>query len=185
MKNVFLSASVPDGQRDARYGATADVAAIKAAVEALADVVAERGWRLVWGGHPTVAPMLAEAMARHGLTMSERVTVYLSREFEAVMPQEDMGERVLTERRESREASLRLMRERMIGENRFEAAVFISGMEGVEQEYALLRGLQPEVQCLPVASTGGAARRIYEAGVFDERLMKERDYAKLFASLMA
>jgi hypothetical protein len=165
MKKLLLSASVPNG--------TADSEAIRAAVSALADVVAQDAeWHLVWGGHPTITPMLAEGLARHGLRMSDRVTVYLSREFFDVMASEsvDLGVRVMTERLGSREESLRRLRERMIGENVFEAAVFIGGMAGVEQEYALLREMQPQTKCLPVASTGGAAKKIFDAGAYDDRL---------------
>lgn len=177
MKKVFLSASVPE--------VMANVEAISAAVGALMDVVArDSEWHLVWGGHPTIAPMLAKGLARHGLRMSDRVTVYLSEEFSDVMAPEsvDLGVRVMTERLGSREESLQRLRERMIGENEFEAAVFIGGMEGVEQEYRLLREMQPEVKCMPVASTGGAAKRIFDAGAFDKRL-GNGEYRALFEAL--
>ena len=177
MRKVFLSASVPKG--------ATDVEDIRAAVAALVDVVVKRPeWRLVWGGHPTVTPMLAEALERHGLRMSDRVTVYLSEEFRDVMAPEsvDLGVRVMTERLGSREESLHRLRERMIGENVLAAAVFVGGMAGVEQEYELVRQMQPEAKCLPMASTGGAAKAIFERGGFDARL-GTREYREVFEEI--
>jgi len=142
MKKIFLSASVPEHN--------ANKEAIKEAVWEVVDTVAKDAeCRLVWGGHPTITPMLQEGFARCGMHLSGRVTVYLSREFEDVMPADnvDMGVRIYTERRSNREESLRLMREKMIGENDFEEGVFIGGKEGVDEEYRMFRAMHPETKC--------------------------------------
>ena len=81
------------------------------------------------------------------------------------------------------EESLRRLRERMIGENELEAAVFVGGMAGVEQEYELVRQMQPEAKCLPVASTGGAAKAIFERGGFDARLGTS-EYREVFEEIV-
>ena len=54
------------------------------------------------------------------------------------------------------------MRERMISENEFAAAVFIGGMEGIKAEYDMFISKHPTALILPIASTGAATKLIYE-----------------------
>lgn len=189
VKNIFLSASVPREERDPIYFGTADVIAIREAVIALAStVLANKEYHLIWGGHPSITPLIALVLERYGLKMSDRVTLYQSKEFEKDFPpeNEDVGIRVITDKKENRAASLLLMRQRMIGNHKYEAAVFIGGMEGVQDEYAMFRDLHHGVTCLPIASTGAAARMLFEEhlGEFDERLMTELSYTSLFKELL-
>ena len=74
----------------------------------------------------------------------------------------------------------------MIGENDYYAAVFIGGMEGVEKEFEMFKELHPDVPCLPIASTGAAAKILYNEhlGEFDERLLTEMSYTSLFKELL-
>lgn len=74
----------------------------------------------------------------------------------------------------------------MIGENDFVAAVFIGGMEGIEKEYDLFKEYHPNAPCLPIASTGAAAKILYDEhpGEFDERLLSELSYTSLFKELL-
>ena len=83
-------------------------------------------------------------------------------------------------------ASLELMREKMIGDNEYEAAVFIGGMGGIFDEYDLFTSKHSEVKVLPVASTGAAARALYEKFQerFDERLLTELSYTSLFKEVL-
>lgn len=55
--------------------------------------------------------------------------------------------------------SLRRMREAMLSRSELSAAVFIGGMEGV-QEFELFRQHHPDAPVVPVAAPGGAAREI-------------------------
>jgi hypothetical protein len=71
------------------------------------------------------------------------------------------------------QASLREMRRHMLTEWNYTAGVFIGGMEGVEEEYRLLKQLQPQAKLLPIASTGGAALCLFEAGEFPEELKSD------------
>lgn len=189
VKNIFLSASVPLEERDHKYFKTADVIAIRDSVIALASaVLANQSYHLIWGGHPSITPLITLVLDRYGLKMSDRVTLYQSYEFEDKFPLEnkDVGIRIYTDKKENRDASLLEMRQHMLGDNDFAAAVFVGGMEGVEDEYALFRQFHPDVPCLPIASTGAAARLLYDEhpGEFDTRLLSEMSYTSLFKELL-
>ena len=189
MKNIFLSAGVPTQDRPAKYYDTADVIAIRDSVIALAStVLANKGFHLIWGGQPAITPLIALVLERYDLRMTNRVTLYQSYEFERFFPKENenVGNIVYTEKKEDRKASLMLMRQRMIGEHDYAAAVFIGGMEGVEDEFDLFRKIHPDIPCLPIASTGAAAKIIYDEhpGEFDERLLTELSYSSLFKDLL-
>lgn len=189
MKNIFLSAGVPTQDRPAKYYDSADVIAIRDSVIALAStVLANKGFHLIWGGQPAITPLIALVLERYNLRMTNRVTLYQSYEFERFFPKENenVGNIVYTEKKEDRKASLMLMRQRMIGEHDYAAAVFIGGMEGVEDEFDMFRKIHPDIPCLPIASTGAAAKIIYDEhpGEFDERLLTELSYSSLFKDLL-
>lgn len=189
IKNIFLSASVPLEERDPKYFKTADVIAIRDSVIALASaVLANQSYHLIWGGHPSITPLITLVLDRYGLKMSDRVTLYQSREFERFFPPEnkDVGIRKYTDKKENRAASLLEMRRHMLGDNDFAAAVFVGGMDGVEEEYALFRKYHPDAQCYPIASTGAAARLLYDKNPkeFDSRLLSEMSYTSLFKDLL-
>ena len=79
------------------------------------------------------------------------------------------------------------MRLKMLGENDFVAGVFIGGMEGVENEFKLFRELNPKALVLPIASTGAAARIIYDENVIElsnEKLENNYGYMNLFQELL-
>ena len=189
MKNIFLSAGVPTQDRPAKYYDSAGVIAIRDSVIALAStVLANKGFHLIWGGQPAITPLIALVLERYNLRMTNRGTLYQSYEFERFFPKENenVGNIVYTEKKEDRKASLMLMRQRMIGEHDYAAAVFIGGMEGVEDEFDLFRKIHPDIPCLPIASTGAAAKIIYDEhpGEFDERLLTELSYSSLFKDLL-
>lgn len=189
VKNIFLSAGVPTNDRAAKYYDTADVIAIRDSVIALAStVLAVKGYHLIWGGQPAITPLIALVLERYGLKMTNRVTLYQSYEYERFFPKENanVGNIVFTEKKESEEASLLLMRQKMIGEHDYAAAVFIGGMEGIEKEYNLFKEYHPEVPCLPIASTGAAARILYDnhPEEFSVKLLMELSYTSLFKELL-
>ena len=157
IKNIFLSASVPLEDRDPMFFKTADVIAIRDAVIALAStVLSNKDYHLIWGGHPSITPLITLVLDRYGLKMSDRVILYQSREFEEFFPpeNEDVGIRVITDKKENRDASLLLMRQMMIGNHEYEAAVFIGGMEGVLDEYAIFRAQHPKVSTYSIDWSG-------------------------------
>lgn len=189
VKNIFLSAGVPTADRNPVYYETADVIAIRDSVIALAStVLATNDYHLIWGGQPAITPLIALVLERFNLKMSDRVTLYQSYEFERFFPKEneDVGHIVYTEKKESRADSLLFMREQMIGQHDYEAAVFIGGMEGIQDEYEIFKRYHSNALCLPIASTGAAARILYDQhpGEFNEKLLTELSYTSLFKEML-
>lgn len=155
---IFLSASVPVPGRG-EYYKTTDPLLIQSAVRALAEIVLGRR-RIVWGGHPTITPMLMEACAHLGVSYADSVTLYQSKFFAEEFPEENafFGNVEFTRAVSGdREASLLLMREQMLSRPSLNAAVFIGGMDGVSAEVAMFQAFHPQATQIFVGSTGGAA----------------------------
>jgi hypothetical protein len=160
---VFLSASVPTPQRDPRYHATADIAAIREAIVALATVVLPKG-PLLFGGHPAISPLIL-LIARQ-LSVTERVIIYQSEFFRKMVPPESMAFPSITwtpAEADDRQASLARMRQLMLADRPIRAGIFIGGMEGVEAEYDLFRRTHPRLPAYAIASTGAAASALFKA----------------------
>lgn len=184
IKNIFLSASIPLQERDPQYIETADIIAIRDAVIALTTVVLPRH-RLIWGGHPSITPLIYHVMEKLNLNIQEHVILYQSRFFEKYFPKDNNKFKniVLTDIvDDDRESSLLHMRSRMLGESEFAAGIFIGGMEGVEEEYDMFIEMHPKALVLPIASTGAGAKKIYDERFTDknERLVKDYAYMSLF-----
>ncbi len=210
MKSIFLSASIPLPERDAKYYDTADIVAIRDAVIALTTLVLPHH-RIVWGGHPSITPLIYYVMEKtiknkvereDGFTkksledqeriifhrtqeeISSHVRLYQSKFFEKFFPEDNNKFRNVEFTdviEDDRDKSLLHMRERMLDESEFSAAVFIGGMEGIdgdkekniEGEYKMFVDRYPNALLLPIASTGGATKIIYDT-VFPEKLKNER-----------
>lgn len=193
MKSIFLSASVPLPERHERYYETSDVIAIRDAVRALATVVLPYA-ELHWGGHPSITPLIRVVAQDIGVTDAAHIYLYQSAFFSDVLPTDNAAfERfVLTEAAPAdsptRDASLAQMRQTMIGATRFDAGIFIGGMEGVEDEFDLFRQRNPNAALLPIASTGAAAQLIYEREreflSLPQELRTEYSYPTLFRRLI-
>lgn len=186
--NLFLSASVPIlGRADGKYLATADVIAIRDAVIALVSVAMPH-YRLIWGGHPSITPLIANVLRHSNRDVNKCVTLYQSGFFVKEFPREnnDVEHVVVIKALENRENSLELMRRKMIVENDFAAAVFIGGMDGVEDEYKMFIESHPNAKIIPVASTGAAALALYELNKdrFEERLKTDLAYSSLFRDML-
>ena len=183
-RTVFLAASVPDSERHPEYLQIADAPfQIEQAVVSLARAVFSEGGRLVFGGHPSISPLVAMVAGeyREPLRAEEheerpvaQVAIYQSEAFREVIPHDtDLlirmglaeehwipavdGERFVRGKGSGGvqcPLSLKVMRERMIDETRPAAMVCIGGMEGVEAEVRLF-GKRGIVFTL--ARTGGAA----------------------------
>lgn len=177
---IFLSAGVPDPLAK-HFVAEADSAAISAAVSALIYVTLGRR-RLVWGGHPAITPMVwayAEAM---NIDYGAWVKLYQSAIFDDEFPAETelFQNVVVTPNIENdRERSLVLMRERMIEETDFGAAVFVGGMKGILDEFSLFKERAPDAAILPIISTGGAAAVLGQQIEADPMFADELDYIAL------
>lgn len=183
---IFLSAGVPDPGANHFLG-EGDSAAISAAVSGLLYVTLGRR-RLVWGGHPAITPMIWSVAEAMNVDYGEWVTLYQTLLFEDEFPEETARfdnvvfvEAVGTDR----EQSLEKMRKRMLGETRFEAAVFIGGMAGIMNEYEMIQASGASVKMIPVASTGGAAAILHQQLGADPMLVDELDYVALFHKALA
>lgn len=185
LKQVFLSASIPLVERHPSYYETADVIAIRDCVSSLAKIILPK-FRLVWGGHPSITPLISSVLESLEVDIEEHVYLYQSEHFRKIFPVENekfSESLIVTDDIGSRDESLALMREKMITENEFIAGIFVGGMEGVEEEFKLFTQSHPEAMVLPMASTGAAALRIYENGDFDDSLKDDYAYIALFYRL--
>ena len=183
---IFLSASIPD-QEDQNYFHSADITAIRDAVRALATVVLPNEI-LVFGGHPAITPLIKFVADSMGGNLDDHVTLYQSEFFEANLPTENKYFKnvIFVETQGDQAASLTVLRQRMFTDQQFRAGVFIGGKEGVEDEYALFTEFQPQAETYPVASTGGAAKIIYDNSKIKPNPMLLDDYAymAMFRSLL-
>ena len=178
---IFLSAGVPDPNRGPEFAETADPVAIAAAVSALLHVTLGRRL-LVFGGQPAITPIVWTVAESLSVDYGSWVRLYLSRFFEDDFPSETARFQnvVFTDRVDDRATSLRIMRERMLGETPFAAAVFIGGMGGIVDEYRMFRALQPQAAIVPLFSTGGAVLELASAELpRDGELELDLDYVGL------
>jgi hypothetical protein len=180
---IFLSAGVPDPRRGPEFAATADTVAITAAVSALVHVTLGRRL-LIWGGQPAITPMIWIVAEGLGVDYGAWVRLYQSNHFRDEHPEDNERFRnvVYTDDIEGdRNRSLLHMRERIFGENLFDAAVFIGGMGGIVDEFRLLQHMQPATQMIPVVTTGGAVLNVAnEMPALSEDLRHDFDYIALF-----
>lgn len=189
LKSVFLSASIPKKERHPKYYENADIIAIRDAVIALSTSLLPN-FRLVWGGHPSITPMIYYVMEQLNVNIQDHVTLYQSSYFEGLFPEDNnrFENVVLTENKGDLESSLSLMRKRMFLENKFSAAVFIGGMDGIETEYKIFKDYHPNALILPIASTGGASKILYDNVVSNEiknkRFETDYGYMSLFQDLL-
>lgn len=178
LKNIFLSASTPLPDRNPQYYGTSDIIAIRDAVIALATVVLPKH-RLIWGGHPSITPLIYYVLEKLDVNIQDHVILYQSKLFEKYFPEDNNKFKnvILTDDLGEREASLKLMRETMFNSCKFSAGVFIGGMDGVELEYQMFKELHPDALLLPIQSTGAAAKIIYDSCFPDKNERFEKDYA--------
>lgn len=185
--NIFLSASIPLPERDPKYIGTADVIAIRDSVLALTTVLLPK-YRLIWGGHPSITALIAHVLNHSDKEANEHVTLYQSKYFEKFFPleNESVAHIIVTPDLGDRDVSLEEMRMRMLQDNHFDAAFFIGGMEGVELEYKMFTYIHPESKVFPIASTGAAAKIIYDMAPdkYDSCLLTELTYTSLFKELL-
>lgn len=162
---VFLSASFPSGPRAESFEPF-DPGAIADAVTALARAVLVANGRLLVGGHPTITPLVL--MVASELDIKGAVDVFQSRWFEKQITRETralesagFGSFHWMPKGPTREASLRGMREAMLGHTqKLVARVFVGGMEGVVEEFETLPRFHPAVPRVSLVGPGGAAAKL-------------------------
>lgn len=187
LKNIFLSASIPLAERDPKYIDSADVIAIRDSVIALATTILPH-YRLIWGGHPSITPLIYYVLQKINLKIQDHVVLYQSRFFEEYFPKDNNKFKnvILTPVNDGRENSLSLMRELMIGTNDFYAGVFIGGMEGIAIEYKMFREFHPNAKVIPLSSTGAGSKMVYDNFEFEKnkRFIHDYAYMSLFQDLL-
>ncbi len=191
-KSVFLSASVPDPARDERFSRIPDAAfQIEQAVVSLARAVFSEGGRLVFGGHPSISPLVATVAGEYrapnlaeggGERSRPQVAIYQSEAFRESLPQDtDLlirlgladehwieaveGERFIPGQGSAHDQcprSLQLMRERLLTDTDPVAMVCIGGMDGVLIEADMFGSLPSHRPIFTLAYTGGAASLLPE-----------------------
>lgn len=193
LPKVFLSTSIPQENRHPKYFESADIIAIRDAIKAFSLVILPHA-QLVWGGHPSITPLIRQIMSFTNTCEEEHMQLYQSKFFAKHFPKDNnrFKNLVMTAAADNRKDSLRIMRENMLKSDDYVAAVFIGGMEGVRDEYKMFTELHPNLPAFPIASTGGAALKdIYEESqndmfvhhMWNEDLLYEYNYNKLFRNL--
>ena len=184
-ETVFLSASVPTREEYRRPSEAAFE--VEQAVVSLARTVLAEDGRLVFGGHPSISPLVASVAAEYIRPVIDaqapRILIYQSRAFEHVLPDEtwemhqlgyarivwtpaERGERFdPAVRTEQCLQSLKAMRTVLLNDTDPTVMIAIGGMEGVEREAALFRaharaatGRRRAVYV--VKTSGGAAEKL-------------------------
>jgi hypothetical protein len=162
MGAIFLSASVPLIGR-APFDQDSEPQMIQSAVSALATVALGRK-TIIWGGHPSITPMLWASAQDLGVQYATAVRLFQSRFFSTDdFPDENRqfaNVRYVDAVEKDLARSLYKMRDEMLRSTQFDAAVFIGGMQGIYDEYAMFSALHPGAKCLPIAITGGATRTL-------------------------
>ena len=186
--NIFLSASIPLENRNPKYFKSADIVAIRDSVIALTTLVLPK-FRLIWGGHPSITPLIRYVAEKNEFSLKEHVELYQSLFFRNQFPKDNSHIETIKyiESSGDIDGSIKLMRKNMLEDKNFVAGIFIGGMEGVEIEYKMFQQLYPEAILLPIASTGAAAKIIYDKkfNLFaNDRLMNDYGYMSLFLDLL-
>jgi hypothetical protein len=184
-KSVFMSASVPSPKSEEIYRRIPNAQVeIEDAVVSLARAVFVEGGRLVFGGHPSISPLVAMVAGEYvAVESAERsierppapvvihqLDVYRPEVPDATQTMERLGQAAIiwhhadpteTHRHWDESAvayprSLAQMRREMLADRAIVAMVCIGGMEGVEDEARLFLQTRPGHPIYLLARTGGA-----------------------------
>ena len=166
MSAVLLSASFPSGERGEAVAPyfPADIASAAAAV---AEGTLRAGANLVFGGHPTISPIVLQISAM--LNAGHLVTIYQSEEFRGRITDEvyrlaevEGANLRFTPQGDSLEASIDTMRRAMLSLD-IRAAFFVGGMSGIADEFSLCGELQPAARLFLFEDPGGMAAGLVQS----------------------
>lgn len=176
-RRILLSASFPAFPRAVEEAGAFDPSDIGLAAASVIDATLRTGDVLVFGGHPSISPLVLNLAGLHR-GAGGRVEIYESPWFLTSRTNEvrrlteleaeprgksrKLAEVRVTPRRSSRAASTKAMRETMFAEP-LSAAFFVGGMEGVEEELDMLNAVQPACRCFLFVRPGGRVARIAES----------------------
>lgn len=165
MADVLISASYPDDLRRREYESEASPQDIGLALAATVEAVLARGGRVVFGGHPTVTPVVLHIALLH--PGAGKALLFQSRYFEDQLtgevrrllnlPElEGVVEQHWVAEGPDRQTSIDRLRADML-DHPLQAAFFIGGMRGVAEELSTLRSRQPRCPAFLFARPGGRA----------------------------
>lgn len=159
MKSVFLSTSIPD--TSSPYYKKCDPLLIQSALRSFLFLVLGRK-HLVLGGHPSITPLILAACEDLKIQNKNAVTLFQSKFYESVYPQETMqfANLVETPKKSDSPKSLGIMRKRMFSAFEYEAAIFLGGKEGILEEHSLFTACNPLAKIVTLKTPGGAAAEI-------------------------
>jgi hypothetical protein len=196
---IFLSASIPSGDRATQSGKARPGDVADAVVAIARGVLSGRG-RLVFGGHPTISPLVLMVAAEYSTRDPSRVTIYQSRLFASLVTDETLrleregygtirwtGAVPGDSPKHALEClpSMEVMRIAMLHEVKPVAAFFVGGMEeGITLEYFLARDLLPKSTIFCIAGPGGAAAGFSSVGDLPESLGKSLRTSRLYPAVV-
>lgn len=107
-----------------------------------------KDYRLIWGGHPAITPMISRVLNILEYNVSEHVMLYQSKWFveQFLKENKDMPKVVLTEKKDSLEESLLEMRNKMIGNNEFILLFLLEGWKVLKLNMICLQ-FHPILRC--------------------------------------
>jgi hypothetical protein len=183
---ILLSASVPymrhehaDDEarnRNQRYVDMARPELIRLAVVELTKTALRRGAQLIFGAHPAISPMVLDAARNVGAPPGS-ILIFQSEFFADSIPNSTLelanwsaGCLFLTPRQpargmeDARSRSLAVMRDLMVSPTNLRGAIFVGGMDGVEEEVKHLESVPRDrpLPCYAIASTGSAAELLFD-----------------------
>jgi SLOG cluster3 family len=181
---IFLSASVPyerqslktnfEVERNRRYLASLQPQRIRLTVTEITKTALMRQAQLIFGAHPAISPMVLEA-ARNLGAPPDSILIFQSAFFEGRIPHSTLelsnwsaGRFFFTpiqrggEEHEERRRSLTEMRSLMVSPKNLRGAIFVGGMEGVDEEAELFKKANEYLPRYAVASTGSASMELFE-----------------------
>lgn len=181
---ILLSASVPylredfeneaERERNHRYVAMAQPQHIRLAVAELTRTALMRHAQVIFGAHPAISPMVLDA-ARNLGAPSDSILIFQSDFFADRIPGStyelanwSAGRLFFTPRqpaqgeRSARRQSLRKMRSLMVSASNLRGAIFVGGMDGVQDEATLFEEEHASLPRYAIASTGSAAQELFE-----------------------
>lgn len=180
-KILFLSASVPRprteaGRREAeqKFLAGADRTTIQKTVQELGKRAMERGFAVLFGGHPSISEALLPLALGPGRPTTSRPWLYLCQHLHfnwhlhdatAALARSPDVALILVDGSEPgvtgpTEAALARLRACMLGVPNLAAGVFLGGMKGVEDEFTLFTTKHPKARKYALGVGGGAASKL-------------------------
>lgn len=159
MSSIFLSASVPSSDSD--FYDHCDPMLIQAALRTFLYTVLGRK-HLVFGGHPTISPLILAICEDLGVDNKAAVTIYQSQYFQKEAPKVNarFADLIEVNAAGTRDSSLAIMTKVMLRRHKYEAAVFIGGQQGIFEEHSQFKNLHPNAKVIALRSPGGASASI-------------------------